>query len=176
MGFLDKLKKVFDAGGLSVDVDAPQTFRWNDGVIPVEVRLGGHKSEPRTIHSIAIELRENDRDQDDRSASQRDRAVVKMNFDEPLTLQPGEAITRTYELQLSFSDALEDSGMADKLPGWVGTAAKVLEAGRSMEIGGDDFQIVVTPEVEGAKMRRGTSRRIRRLGVGEFQIGGVRFE
>jgi sporulation-control protein spo0M len=173
MGFLDKLKNIFDAGGLSVDVNVPQTFRWNDGVIPVEVRLGGHKSEARTINEIRIELRENDRDNN--SSSQRDRAVIKMNFNEPLTLQPGEEVTRTYELQLSFADALEDSGMADKLPGWVSTAAEVLEAGRSIELGGDDYQIVVTPEVEGAKMRRGTSRRIRRLGMGEFQIGNVRF-
>lgn len=93
MGFLDKVRKAFDTGGITTELHAPDSFRWRDETLPVSVRLTGHESEPRTVTSIEFRLRDAERDDSNRSARERERDGIRFEYREAVVLQPGETVT-----------------------------------------------------------------------------------
>lgn len=87
-GVVDKVKKVFDTGGIKTELHAPDAFRWQDEILPVSVRLTGHESEPRTITSIEFRLRDAERDDDNQTAREREREGIRFEYRETVVLQP----------------------------------------------------------------------------------------
>jgi predicted methyltransferase len=51
------------------------------------------------------------------------------------------------------------------------TAAKVVDTAQSPSTDSSHYVISATPKVEGAKIDRGVSRRIRQVGRGDFFVG-----
>jgi hypothetical protein len=170
MGFLDKIKKAFDTGGVTTELMAPDAFRWSDESLPVQVRLTGHESEVRTISSVELRLREDDRDSKDRSST-RDDDGIRYTYRERIVLQPNETISFDVDFPLKASTVLGRLDSDGELPGWLSKAAKVIETGQALATGTEDYRISATPEVDGARMSRSVSRRIRALGFGDFAIG-----
>lgn len=58
MGLLDKIRRVFDTGGVVVELEAPKRFGWDDPTIPVRVRVTGHGSEARKLHQLGFSLKD----------------------------------------------------------------------------------------------------------------------
>lgn len=171
MGFFDKIKKAFDAGGIKTELRAPDQFRWQDDTLPVSVMLTGHESEPRTITSIEFRLREADRDDSNRSARNREREGIRFEYREAVVLQPGESVTLSIDFPLTASEVLDRVGVAEEVPGWLSTAAEVVDTVQSLTLDSSRYVISATPKVEGAKMDRGVSRRIAQVGRGDFFVG-----
>ena len=170
MGFFDNVKKAFDTGGIDVDVDAPKTFRWSDGSIPLTVTIRGHESEERAITSIELELREDDRDPHDHADDRRKKnRGISQTIAEPRVIAAGETVTLELKLVLDAASAVEEASGEDA-PAWlkaVGAATNVLsELNRETPW----YQVKVTPEVEGAGAKKIATQRIKNLGVGEWSL------
>jgi hypothetical protein len=173
MGFLDKIKKAFDTGGISAELDAPGQFRWSDETLPVRLILKGHESEPRTVNSVLFRLRESDSDDENRTAREREREGISYEYNETIELQPGESVTIEIEFPLTVSEILDRAGVAEEIPGWLSTAAKVMDSAAKLSTDSDSYRISATPNVEGAKIAKGVSRRIRQVGMGDAFIGNL---
>ena len=173
MGFLDKIKKAFDTGGVSADLRAPDQFRWSDEALPVQLTLKGHESEPRTVTSVLFRLRESDSDGENRTARDREREGISFEYREPVELPPGESVTIDIEFPLTVTEILDQVGATENVPGWLSTAAKVMDASRSLSLDSEYYWISATPEVEGAKISKGVSRRILQVGRGDAFFGKI---
>lgn len=110
MGLFDKVKKAFDTGGIKTELHAPDAFRWQDETLPVSVRLTGHKSEPRTITSTEIRLRDAERDDGSRSAKERERDGIRFEYRETVVLQPGQTIALDIDFPLTASEVIDQVG------------------------------------------------------------------
>lgn len=69
MAWLDSLRNKFDNGGIGLQLDSPNRFRWADGEIPVTVTVTGHKTEPRTIYGLHFVVSENEPSDDSSSTT-----------------------------------------------------------------------------------------------------------
>lgn len=172
MGLFDKIKKAFDAGGITTELHTPDAFRWQDETLPVSVRLTGHESEPRTVTSIEIRLRDADRDDTNRSAREREKDGIRFEYRETVVLQPGESATIDIDFPLTTSGIIEQVGAIGHVPGWLATAAKVVDTAQNLSTDSSHYVISATPKIEGAKIDRGVTRRIRQVGRGDFFVGG----
>lgn len=181
MGIFDKIKKAFDKGGVGVDIDCPETFRWSDGSLPVAVQLTNSSDEERVITHLTLSLGEDtllaDRDEDD-SPSERARekrrleeSATTFEHREPITLAPGEVRALEIDLPLSLSDALDTVGAGDAAPGWLQTASKVLDAANEIRSDAEWYRLKVRPHVDGFSAAEVESRRVRNLRLGESQVG-----
>lgn len=171
MGLFDKVKKALDTGGIKTELHTPDAFRWQDETLPVSVRLTGHESEPRTITSIEIRLRDAERDDGNQSARERERDGIRFEYRETVVLQPGETIALDIDFPLTTSEIIDRVGASGQVPGWLSTAAKVVDTAQSLSTDSSHYVISATPKVEGAKLERGVSRRIRQIGRGDFFVG-----
>lgn len=171
MGFLDKIKKAFDTGGIKTELHTPDAFRWRDETLPVSVRLTGHESEPRTVTSIEFRLRDADREDTNQSARERERDGIRFEYRESVVLHPGESVTLDIDSPLTTSGIIDQVGATGQVPGWFATAAKVVDTAQSLSTDSSHYVISATPKVEGAKMDRGVNRRIRQMGQGDFFAG-----
>lgn len=171
MGLFDKVKKVFDTGGITTELDTPNAFRWEDEILPVSVRLTGHESEPRTVTSIEFRLRDAERDDDNQNARERERDGIRFEYREPVVIQPGQTVALDIDFPLTTSEIIDQVGASGQVPGWLATAAKVVDTAQRLSTDSSHYVISATPKVEGAKIDRGVSRRIRQVGRGDFFIG-----
>lgn len=174
MGVFDKIRKAFDAGGIKTELHTPDEFRWQDEFLPVRVTLTGHDTEARTVTSIEIRLRDAERDDSNRSARDREHDGIRFEYREAVVLQPGESIALDIDFPLTASEVIDQVGATEKVPGWLSTAAKVIDTAQSLSVDSSHYVISATPKVEGAKMDRGVNRRIRQVGRGDFHVGGGR--
>ncbi|MEJ7837369.1 MAG: hypothetical protein WKF81_01055 [Thermomicrobiales bacterium] len=171
MRFLDKIKKGFDTGGVALDLSAPKQFRWSDETLALSLTLAGHDTEVRTISSIKFRLREATRSSENKSARDREREGIRYTRSEPLVLQPGESATIDIQFPLTISEIFEQAGALENAPGWLKTAVNVVDTGSKLSMSSSDYTISATPEIEGANMSKGVSRRIEQVGVGDFHFG-----
>lgn len=171
MGFLDKIKKVFDTGGVGLDLSAPKQFRWSDETLALSLTLTGHDSEVRTVSSIEFRLREVTSSSENSSARDREREGIRYTHSEPLVLQAGESATIDIQFPLTASEMFEQAGALENAPGWLKTAVNVVDAGSKLSTSSSDYTISATPEIEGANMSKGVSRRIEQVGAGDFRFG-----
>lgn len=171
MGLFDKIKKAFDTGGIKTELHVPDAFRWHDEILPVNVRLTGHESKPRTITSIEFRLRDADRDDDNQTAREREREGIRYQYHESVVLQPGQMVSLDIDFPLTTSEIIDQVGSTDQVPGWLSTAAKVVDTAQSLIPASSHYVISATPNVEGAKMDCGVSKRIRQVGHGDFFVG-----
>ena len=181
MGFLDKVKKVFDKGGVKVDIDLPETFHWSDGLLPVAVQLTGG-DEDRVITQLEMTLTEDmllgDRP-DDESPSERSRrerraknSAVTYTHNEPITLPAGTEQVVSIDFPLSLQGAAEAAGLGDDAGGGLlGAASTAMglfkEATRDQEW----YRLKVAATVEGFSASPTTSQRIQNLRTGETKRG-----
>lgn len=164
MGLFSGLKKMFDTGGVKVELAAPKTFSWDDGGIPVTVTLTGG-DEARTVTALEFEL-EDDPDDDGpvgsrnrgrnrSSISSRNRFSLSFTHDGPFELGPNEV--KTFELTMPVeAQHNPGSGVADAVIGAV--------LGGTLNFGAAWYKLKVGAPVEGAKMTRTTSKRIKASG------------
>jgi len=171
MGLFDKVRKAFDTGGIATELDVPDAFRWEDESVPVNVRLTGHESEPRTITSIEFRLRNAERDDANQTAKERERDGIRFEYREPVVIQPGQTVALDIDFPLTTSEIIDRVGATGQVPGWLATAAKVVDTAQGLSTDSSHYVISATPKVEGAKMDRGVSKRIRQVGRGDFFIG-----
>ncbi|MBK5222906.1 MAG: hypothetical protein JJE52_08530 [Acidimicrobiia bacterium] len=132
MGILDKIKKAFDKGGVEIDIDCPEIFRWGDGVLPVAVRLENESDEERLVTSLELSLAEDLllADHSDETPSERarrnrqnEKSAVTFNHESPITLAPGQVLTLEIEFPLSPQGALDSVGAGEEAPAWLSRRA-----------------------------------------------------
>lgn len=177
MGILDRIKKAFDRGGVDIDIDAPDTFRWQDGQMPVGVRLANESDEPRLVTALELKLAEDQlhAHRGDESPSERarrrrraDRSAVTYRHGEPITLDPGAVVPLVIDFPLSLSGAVEAAGGGEETPGWVEAASGVMNVLKEATRDEQWYRLEVRPVVEGFSAAKVASRRIRNLRTGEF--------
>lgn len=183
MGFFDKIKKVFDKGGVDVDVDAPHTFRWSDGQLPLAVQVSNGSDEERVVTQLEVRLHEDvrmtDRDEDEspsdqaRDVRRAERSGLTFTHAEPLTLSPGSTVTVELSMPLSLQGAVDAVGGSDEAPGWLSAASSAVNAFKEATREEEWYRLKVTPTVEGFSAVDVASIRIRNLRFGEREIGGV---
>lgn len=170
MGFFDKLKEAFDDGGIDVDVEAPKTFRWSDGSIPLTVSIRGHESEERTVTSIELELREDDRDPHDHADDRNERDNgISQTLDEPRVIAGGDTLTLELGIMLDAASAVE-SVSGEDAPAWLQAVGKASNIFNELNRETPWYKVKVIVKVEGAGARNIATRRIRNLGVGEWSL------
>lgn len=176
MGILDRIKKAFDKGGVGIEVDCPDTFRWADGVLPVAVHLENSSEEERLVTSLELSLAEEvrsdrrDESPSDRAQRQRESERSSLTFDHsvPITLAPGEAHTVEIEFPISMRGALDAIGVGEDAPGWLSAASGVLNAAKELTRDEPWYQLRARPHVEGFTAAEVASQRLRNLRTGEF--------
>lgn len=176
---------------MKVKLEAPPTFRWREGTLPIGLELRNTTDEPRTISRIRVAILADEPDRTSSvsvskgvsfgsgsSSSSANRRPSKRTPDDTmthggyryvaevgLTLQPGETIRHVEQLPLG-PDSLP-SELSDRLPGWVASAGSFFTKLR--DVTADTwYHIIVRPEVEGFSATSRTSRTIRHLKPGEF--------
>ena len=172
MGFLDGLKKAFDTGGIDLGLAVPKSFRWSDGTVPITVTLGGHKEEPRTVTQLALWLREDDADSQQRRSGHREG--VRMIVNGPFELAPLEE--KTIEVPFALTAAAGVASVSgEEAPAWLkavsGAASALTEATRDTPW----YRLSVEVTVEGAGAQKMVARRIKNNRLGDWgngQFGG----
>lgn len=165
MGLFSGIKKFFDTGGIKLALDAPKSFSWDDGGIPVTVTLTGGK-EARTVTALEFELEDVPDDDDGpvgsrnrgrsrSSSSSRNRFRMAFTHEGPIELGAGEV--KTFELTMPVETQHNPgSGVADAVIGAV--------LGGTLNFGAAYYSLKVGAPVEGANMTNTTSRRIKASG------------
>lgn len=162
MGLFSGLKKFFDTGGVKVALDAPKSFSWDDGGIPVTVTLTGGK-EARTVTALEFEL-EDIPDDDDGPVGSRNRSRsrsrmssrnrFRMSFTHEGPFELGPAEVKKFELEVPVgTEHNPGSGVAEAVIGAV--------LGGTINVSAAWYRLSVGAPVEGANMTRSTSRRIK---------------
>jgi hypothetical protein len=181
MGILDKVKKVFDKGGVKVSIDLPETFHWSDDVLPVAVQLKG-SDEERVVTHLELTLTEDlllgdkPKDETPSERARRERQVkgsaVTYTHQGPITLAAGTEQVVSIDFPLSIKGAAEATGLSDEvdstLLGAASTAMNLVsEATRNQEW----YRMQVAAKVEGYSASASASQKIRNLRTGETKRG-----
>lgn len=180
MGFFgdlkDKIKRVFDRGGVDIHVEAPDTFRWSEGSLPVTVHLSSEATEQRVITALEFELvddlvvtRRANEDASDYSRRRRQAKKPELEFtrSEPITLAPGEQRTIEIEVPLSLRNVIDDV-IGDDAPGWMSAVGDALNVVKDVTRDDPWFYLKVRPRVEGFNAAKVATHKIRNLRSGEW--------
>ncbi len=183
MGLFDKIKKTFDRGGVDIDIDAPDVFRWKDGLLPVAVQLTGDDEDERVVTSLELSLGEDtllgDRDDDEtptelaRRQRHAERSAVRYEHNEPITLRPGQEVTLTIAFPLSLEGAAGAVSGGEETPGWVAAASGAMNLLKEVTRDEEWYRLEVRPRVEGFSAAKVASKRIRNLRTGEAGDGRI---
>ncbi|MCK0112610.1 hypothetical protein MWU75_10705 [Ornithinimicrobium sp. F0845] len=170
MGFFDRIKKVFDTGGIKVDLEAPKHFDWNDPTIPVRVTLTGHESEARTVQQLSFTLKDvgdnegmpgmRDRDEPHRPDGRR----FSSRFEHPLGLHLAAGEIRAVDVAVPLPGG--GPGLSDRM--------SFGPDGVSLHFGDQWYALSVSAPVEGAKMARSDTAKLQapgRLGDRGVRLG-----
>ncbi len=171
MGLFDSIKKAFDSGGIAVDVDAPKTFRWADGTLPVTVTITGDDEHPRTVTAIELELAEEPSGTaEERSAARRHNGGIKQTFEQSLVLGAGE--TATVELAFALNPVAAIENASDEaVPEWLKAVAGAANVLADVTRDTPWYRLEATPVVDGFSARKSSSQRIKNLRPGEWGDG-----
>ena len=171
MGLFDSIKKAFDAGGIAVDVDAPKTFRWADGNLPVTVTITGDDEHPRTVTAIELELEEEPSGTaEERNAARRNKRGIKQTFEQSLIIGAGE--TAIVELVFALNPVAAVGNASDKaVPEWLKAVAGAANVLADVTRDTPWYRLEATPVVEDFSARKSASQRIKNLRPGEWGDG-----
>lgn len=162
MGLFSGLKKMFDTGGIKVSLDAPKSFSWDDGGIPVTVTVTGG-DEPRTVTALEFELEDvpegdgpvGSRNRGASRVSSRPRFRMTFRHEGPFELAAKEV--QTFQLTVPITaEQNPGSGLMDAV-------ADTLLGG-TISFGAAWYSLKVGAPVEGAKAIRTTSQRLKASG------------
>jgi len=171
MGLFSGIKKFFDTGGIKLALEAPKSFSWDDGGVPVTVTLTGGQ-EARTVTALEFELEDVPDDDDGpvgsrnrgrsrSSISSRNRFRMSFTHEGPFELAAGEV--KSFELTVPIeSQHNPGSGVADAVIGAV--------LGGSLNFSAAYYTLKVGAPVEGANMTKTTSRRL--TASGQMRVTG----
>ena len=160
-------------GGIGVSVQLPKDFTWKDRTMPVTLTLKGHKTEPRHVEEIELELRS---DEPQSEASDRSAVYHKWLADDLVDLAPGAEETFTIDMPLPFDlEAIEaakpqlgaDAPVSQRILGsLVSGAMAPPEHIRT-------YVVTARLRVEGSRVRASASKKIRYGGA--FEAGRATF-
>ncbi len=163
MAFFDKLKGVFDRGGIGLKLELPKKFSWGDPTIPATLTFTGHKSEPRHIEHLSFTLMNYVKQSEDNSSNDRSGNVVQMEHEYPGTidLAPGQTVTLTIDVPayIDLADvdaALGEAGVPKLLRGAMTFMGRVSTKPEDVTY----YELTAFAHVEGVKNPKRTSRRI----------------
>jgi len=172
MGLWDKIKKVFDTGGVKLRFETPVVFRWQDDALPVVVTLVNTTEEPRTVRRLTFEISESDREApgskaDSTAGSSEDlRTVLTYEHELAVAIEPGAEATVEVAVPLSIGGTVEavDDG---PVPGWLSKVGDAMSSARAHATGRRWYRLTVSRVVEGFDTSSGTTKDIRHLAPGE---------
>jgi hypothetical protein len=167
----NRIKKMFDHGGVKLRYDFPKAFKWQDPVLPVAVELTNTTDEERAVVNLAFKIAEDssNRSKDDKDGSWATDARTFLTYEHPVDvrLAPGEATTVEVDIPLSAQGILDASGGADEQPGWAATAIAAISAFDNMKRFDKSYMLSVCHTVEGYRPAPMRGRSIRHLRPGE---------
>ena len=170
MGFLDRLKGMFDSGGIKVTVETEKAFRWSDDAMPIDLTVVNSSDEDREVTELRFQLVEFDREN---TASTRkvNGRYEGLNYflREPFRLGPNETRELHVDMPLGMSGAANALG-ADA-PGWVEGVSRAVDMVRDATRDHEWYLLRVTPEVTGFTAKKIATRKLRNLRAGEWGGG-----
>lgn len=170
MGLFDKIKKVFDTGGIRVDLQAPKKFDWGDPTIPVRVTLTGHESERRSIQQLNFSLKDDGDNQAAPGLSNNDRPSrgdgrrFSATYVHLLALELAPGETQSFDVSIPLAT---NGG-----PGLINRMS-FTSAGVTLHFGDQWYVLSVSAPVDGASMAKADTVRLRasgRLGERHAQL------
>lgn len=163
----NKLKKMFDFGGVKRKLDLPPAFSWHDPVLPVAVRLTNTTDEERVVVKLSFTIAESSSSssKDDQTSSGPSRTLLTLERPVEIRLAPGEEETVEVEIPLSVKGTLD--GEDGEVPGWMSTAASALGSFQNMTRNDRNYTVSAGHTVEGFKPTGLSGRSIRHLRPGE---------
>lgn len=159
----NKIKKMFDFGGVKRKLDLPPAFSWNDPVLPVAVRLTNTTDEERVVVKLSFKISESttgSKDGDQKSASET-RTFVHFQHPVEIRLAPGAEETVEVEIPLSVKGTLDAED--GEVPGWMSTAASALGSFQNMTRNDRNYTVSAGHTVEGFKPTGLSGRSVRHL-------------
>jgi hypothetical protein len=168
----NRIKKMFDHGGVKLRYDFPKAFKWQDPVLPVAIELTNTTDEQRAVVNLSFKLSEdmsNRKSKDGKDVSVTAEARTFLIYEHPVDvkLAPGETSTVELEIPLSAQGILDASGDADDQPGWATAALSALSAFDTMKRFDRSYMLSVCHSVEGYRPAPVRGRSIRHLRPGE---------
>lgn len=177
MGFFDRIKQPFDAGGVKLKLRVPGTFVWDDGDLDAEVMLKNGSDAERRITSIRFRLAEDEPPRSDSHAAgprkRKNREIIDHLVEGSLTLPPGDE--RWMKVQVPLGAGSLAGQLGGDREGWVGHVGKVLSAVTQSGSDAEWFKLSVTVEVEGFSAKKTASTKVqnRRPGGTGNILGGL---
>lgn len=140
MGLLDKVKRAV-RGPVTIDITAPETFRWTDESLTVTAILANETDDPLVVAEVRFSLEIIHSGNDKGARSKLGRTVSG-----PFGLDPGTTTERTAELPLSLDiskSMMEGAAVEAGLPDWVGGAMKSMSGEVPHRLGRHRVSVVV---------------------------------
>src|SRR5690625_777902 len=170
MGFLDRIKKFFDTGGIKVAVAAGKTFRWSDDILPVDITVTNSADEPRTVNSVRLQFVEYDRENPATMRKVHGRYEgMNLFLNEPFTVEAGSQPSQHVDMPLSVTGVAEKIGA--EAPEWLTGLSNVVNTVKELNRDNEWYQLRVIPDVEGFSATKVATHRIRNLRAGEWGSG-----
>jgi hypothetical protein len=165
----NRIKKMFDFGGVKRKLDLPPGFSWHDPVLPVAVRLTNTTDEERTVVKLSFTISESSSSQSSKDGEQNSsgpaRTLLSLERPVEIRLAPGESETVEVEIPLSVKGTLDAED--GEVPGWMSTAASALSTFQNMSRNDRNYTVSAGHTVEGFKPTGLSGRSIRHLRPGE---------
>lgn len=167
MGFFDRVKAAFDAGGIKIKLAVPNNFHWGDETIPVSVTLTGHKSEQRRVQELVFQLEDEDEEfepGDQQNPGHRFGRRVRIDWvrEGVIELDPGQSVTLDIPVvvaQVEPTGPAEENKTIGRVMG-VASLLGVAVAPKNIR----QYRITVHAPVDGAKRTKSSSQIIRQGG------------
>ncbi len=170
MGLFDRIKRAFAGAGVDVEIDAPDTFRWQDETLPVVVTLrvdeGDDVPTTLTVTSLTVALtryippteRTNTQPR-----SSRPRQQLSVSRNEPITVTVDRPVVVEMVLPLTLDAAVEGG------PAWLGALSDAVATLQDVTRDDDHEHYELRASATVAPEGRNAigARRIRNLRLGE---------
>lgn len=178
MGLFSWIKRSLGGGGgVGAKLEAPSSFTWNDQNLPMKVTLSGHKSEPRTVLSLAFLFQDVEKNPSSDSESKSFGRNVNYHWEHiaDIQLAPGGEQTIEVFMPLPF-DSVERTALAEKDPagGFMNKMLSSMSTGAPTHI--RHYVVSVKSEIEGAKTTANAKCKLQYGGARttSVNIGGIK--